>query len=78
MSTVTLVEQLVLRSDDATVRRHVVHAAGTLRRQQNWGIAYRSLAIASVEFLPCQLLHAPGAVDHDSVTGKGSSGWPTA
>jgi hypothetical protein len=42
------------------------------------GIAYRSLAIASVEFLPCQLLHAPGAVDHDPVTGKGASGWPTA
>ena len=49
-----------------------------LRRHQNWGVAYRSLAIASVEFLPCQLLHAPGAVDHDSVTGKGASGWPTA
>ena len=32
----------------------------------------------SVEFLPCQLLHAPGAVDHDSATGKGASGWPTA
>ena len=48
----------------------MVHVAGTLRRHQNWGIAYRSLAIASVEFLPCQLLHAPGAVDHDRSPAK--------
>ena len=48
------------------------------RRHQNWGIAYRSLAIASVEFLPCHLLHAPDGVDHDQATGKGASGWPAA
>ena len=36
MSTVDPVENLVLRSDDAAVWRHVVHAAGTLRRHQNW------------------------------------------
>ena len=49
-----------------------------LRRRQNWGVAYRSLAIASVEFLPRQLLHAPGAVDHDPGAGKGAGGGPAA
>ncbi len=71
-------EKLVLRADGAAVWRHVVHVAGTCRRHQNWGIAYRSLAIASVEFLPCHLLHAPDGVDHDQATGKGASGRPAA
>ena len=55
--------QLMERLEFETGRR-IFHSAKR-RRQQNWGIAYRSLAIASVEFLPCQLLHARGAVDPD-------------
>src|SRR5216684_1674622 len=53
------VEKPVLRVDDATARQHVVHVAGALRRHQNW-IIYRSLAVASVKFLPCHFLHAGG------------------
>jgi hypothetical protein len=35
MRAVTLAKQLVLRSDYATIGRHLVYVAGTLRRPQN-------------------------------------------